>query len=90
MALPAPNPNDNTKAEAAAEKAAVKAGYDDESIAKKLEVSVDETEKAVDKATGKDGVAKLTDDGQIIGLDGKNPVSNENPDPRTIHGSYHH
>jgi hypothetical protein len=27
---------------------------------------------------------KTTDDGLVLGIDGKNPVSNENPDPRCI------
>jgi hypothetical protein len=31
---------------------------------------------------------KFTEDGQIIGLDGENPVSNENPDPLAIRGTY--
>lgn len=30
---------------------------------------------------------KFTDDGLTIGLDGKNPVSNENPDPLAVRGT---
>lgn len=41
--------------------------------------------KAVEKAL-KAGV-KTDDDGLIIGVDGKNPVSNVNPDARTVQGT---
>lgn len=37
-----------------------------------------------------EGEAKFTKDGLRIGVDGVNPVSNENPDPRVIDGVTRH
>jgi hypothetical protein len=47
--------------------------------------TADQVDKAVEKAL-KGGV-KTNDDGQIIGVDGKNPVSNVNPNPRAVIGT---
>ena len=30
---------------------------------------------------------KFTEDGLVVGLDGENPVSNENPDPLAVRGA---
>jgi hypothetical protein len=48
----------------------------------------EETAEAVEKlkkaGINEDGLPNTNDRGQFIGLDGKGPVSNTNPDPRVV------
>lgn len=53
---------------------------------KSIEEITKEIDEAKKAALDSDGLPRLNDDGLRIGLDGENPVSNENPDPRVVRG----
>lgn len=88
----APNPDTLTDKEQDAEKKTVEAldsGDASEvkrALKNKFLVSDEETKDAVKAALDSDGNVKTDDEDRIIGLDGENPVSNENPDPRVVRG----
>lgn len=92
----APKATEADKAQEAAEKAALEVAEAQtaaaEAQAKVAEARVKTAEEQVEAAKKasltKDGKNKTTDDGRVIGLDGENPVSNTNPDPRAVRGTF--
>jgi hypothetical protein len=88
----APSPNDVTAKERKAEDQTVKAAESGNGAEvkkaelTKLSVATDEMKAAVEAATDENGFPKVDDEGRLIGIDGENPVSNENPDPRVLRG----
>lgn len=78
-------------AEAAAAKAAEAKGAAEAKERAAVETQRETAEESVEilkkGALNKDGSNKTTSDGLVVGLDGKNPVSNENPDPRAVRGA---
>src|SRR5215207_10836215 len=79
------NAGEETEAEKLSAKASEARREAEAAVAKEREISV---QAAVDAAKEARSESVDTNEaGQVVGVDGENPVSNINPDPRTIRGA---